>query len=61
MRGTVSPISDQYSDDLKQLVLMMLHLDPNNRPTINQIMAQPIILNYLVNQFTDFGKIPCTK
>ena len=61
MRGTFAPISDHYSDDLRQLILSMLHLDPNKRPNINQIMAQPSVLNALLNLHTDFGKIPCRK
>ena len=61
MRGSVAPISDTYSEALRQLILSMLHLDPARRPTINQIMALPIISNSLMNLYTDFGKIPCRR
>ena len=58
MRGTFAPISPRYSDDLKQLILSMLHLDPNHRPQLNEIMAQPIVISALINLQTDIGLIP---
>ncbi|CAL1542439.1 unnamed protein product, partial [Lymnaea stagnalis] len=61
MRGTFSPISSRYSPHLRDLILSMLHLDPNKRPTINQIMAQPIIVNTIMNLHTDMGKVPCVR
>lgn len=61
MRGTFAPISDRYSNELRQLILSMLHLDPNKRPSINEIMAQPIILNALMHLYTDFGSAPCRR
>ncbi|KAL5016244.1 hypothetical protein ScPMuIL_005833 [Solemya velum] len=61
MRGTFAPISEHYSEDLRSLILSMLHLDPSKRPHINQIMVQPIIINAIMNLHTDLGKIPCTR
>lgn len=61
MRGTFAPISEHYSDSLRQLILDMLHIDPNKRPTISQIMAQPMILDVILTIYTDFGKIPCRR
>ncbi|BFY99642.1 hypothetical protein BsWGS_02682 [Bradybaena similaris] len=61
MRGTFSPISSRYSPHLRDLILSMLHLDPAKRPTINQIMAQPIIINTLMNLHTDMGKVPSIR
>jgi len=61
MRGMFAPISDSYSDDLRQLILSMLHLDPNKRPMINQIMALPFVMNALMHLYTDFGKVPCRR
>ncbi|KAH9518439.1 Serine/threonine-protein kinase Nek8, partial [Bulinus truncatus] len=61
MRGTFSPISSRYSPHLRDLILSMLHLDPTKRPTINQIMAQPIIINTIMNLQTDMGKVPCVR
>ncbi|KAK3585259.1 hypothetical protein CHS0354_006307 [Potamilus streckersoni] len=61
MRGTFAPISEHYSEELRSLILSMLHLDPAKRPDIKSIMAQPIVINALMNLHTDLGKIPCTK
>jgi len=61
MRGSVAPIADHYSDSLRQLILNMLHLDPSKRPTIDEIMAQPFILDTLLALYTDFGRIPCNR
>ncbi|KAK6178679.1 hypothetical protein SNE40_011206 [Patella caerulea] len=61
MRGTFSPISEYYSEELRSLILSMLHLDPNKRPHINQIMAQPIVINALMYLHTDMGSVPCTR
>ncbi|XP_064624629.1 serine/threonine-protein kinase Nek8-like [Lineus longissimus] len=61
MRGTFAPIAEHYSSDMRSLILSMLHLDPNKRPHIHQIMAQPIVMNSLMNLYTDMGKIPCTR
>ena len=61
MRGTFSPISDQYSEELRSLILSMLHLDPARRPHINQIMACPIVVNALMNLHTDTGRVACVR
>lgn len=59
MRGTFAPISDKYSSELHALILSLLHLDPVRRPTVNQILSQPIMLGPLVHMYTDFGKVAC--
>ncbi|CAH1773932.1 unnamed protein product [Owenia fusiformis] len=59
MRGTFSPISDQYSPELRALILSMLHLDPNKRPDINHIMADPLVISHLFYMYTDMGMVPC--
>ncbi|CAH1244165.1 NEK8 [Branchiostoma lanceolatum] len=61
MRGTFAPISDRYSEDLRRLILSMLHLDPSKRPTITQIMAQPIVITALIALYTDLGGIQPSK
>mmetsp|Transcript_16227 Transcript_16227/g.29550 ORF Transcript_16227/g.29550 Transcript_16227/m.29550 type:complete len:827 (+) Transcript_16227:27-2507(+) len=43
VRGQYSPVPPHYSRDLKGLVAQMLTIDPNRRPTINQILRQPFI------------------
>jgi len=61
MRGTFSPISSHYSRQLQDLIRRMLHLDPTKRPTIAQIMAEPILINTIMNLHTDVGKVPSVR
>ncbi|ELU04715.1 hypothetical protein CAPTEDRAFT_111937 [Capitella teleta] len=61
MRGTISPISEDFSEELRKLILSMLHLDPNKRPDISQIMAQPLVLQALMSLYTDQGKVTCRR
>ncbi|XP_072019218.1 serine/threonine-protein kinase Nek8-like [Amphiura filiformis] len=60
MRGAVAPISDQYSEDLKKLLLNMLHLDPDKRPTVNQVIAEPIVIKALVKVYMEMGRVKCS-
>lgn len=59
--GTFEPIADVYSEDLRMLILCMLHRDPNKRPHINQIISQPKIINHIMYLYTDWGKIPSIR
>ena len=59
MRGSIAPISDRYSDELKRLLLQMLHLDPAKRPTINQVIAEPIVIKMLANVSMEMGRVKC--
>lgn len=61
MRGKFAPISSTYSEDLRGLILSMLHLDPSRRPELNEIMALPIIVNALMNARITIGRIPCLQ
>ncbi|XP_068720609.1 serine/threonine-protein kinase Nek8-like [Montipora capricornis] len=61
MKGNYDPISERYSEDFKKLVLSMLQIDPAKRPTLPQIMAQPILINALFNMRTDVGRVPCNR
>ena len=60
-KGNFAPISERYSEDLRNLIESMLHLDPAQRPTINDIMAQPIVAGALFNLATDVGRVPCSR
>ena len=61
MKGNFNPISERYSEDMKNLVLSMLQVDPAKRPTLPQIMAQPLVVNALFNMGTDIGRVPCNR
>eukprot|EP00794_Sanderia_malayensis_P007994 gene7994-8853_t len=58
MRGQYAPISEHYSQELKLLIDSLLRLEPNRRPNVNQIMAQPVVINSLLDLSTDIGRVP---
>lgn len=60
MRGTFAPPAEHYSADLKNLILSLLQLSPDLRPTANQIMAKPIVINTLL-QLIDLGSLECKR
>jgi Serine/threonine protein kinase len=40
VRGIYNPLPSQYSRELKNLVSMMLVLDPAKRPSVNEILSK---------------------
>ena len=58
MRGQYPPVSEHYSQELKRLIDNLLHLDPTQRPSVNRIMAQPVMINSLLDLSTDIGRVP---
>jgi len=58
MRGQYHPVSEHYSQELKRLIESLLQLDPRRRPSMNRIMAQPVMINSLLDLSTDIGRIP---
>ena len=46
---------------LQQLLKSMLQLNPDDRPSIEDIMAEPFVINALINLYTDIGRLPCTN
>jgi len=43
LNGTFPPISDQYSEEIRDLVSKMLSREPKERPTLVQILKMPLI------------------
>lgn len=41
--GSFEPVSSRYSEDLRNLVSVMLEKDPSKRPTISEILDLPIM------------------
>ena len=60
MRGTFAPPAEHYTLELRQLILSLLSLDPDQRPTANQIMAKPIVINTLLS-LLDLGCLEIKK
>ena len=58
MRGTVAPIDRGYSQAFRCLLLSMLHLDPDQRPRLSEILAQPICQAAWLGLQTSLGRLP---
>ena len=57
--NATAPLSDNYSSSLCSLVHAMLLRNPDDRPNVESIMANPVVVNALVNLGTDVGRLPC--
>lgn len=53
MSGRYSPISTQYSKALRDLVALMLKVNPTQRPSTTQILQMPFIQNHTAEFITD--------
>ncbi|XP_065181132.1 serine/threonine-protein kinase Nek8-like isoform X2 [Sycon ciliatum] len=58
MRGTFAPISSHYSEDLRRLILNMLHTDPRQRPSTQEVLAQPICMKTFFGLQCSLGLLP---
>ena len=47
LKGSFPPIPNQYSKDLKALLLQMLNIDQKKRPTVDSILLKPIVYKHL--------------
>ncbi|XP_028404721.1 serine/threonine-protein kinase Nek8-like isoform X2 [Dendronephthya gigantea] len=45
LTAAVPPVTGKYSDDLKELVTSLLNRDPEQRPTIKEVLANPLLIN----------------
>ncbi|EGR34335.1 protein kinase domain protein [Ichthyophthirius multifiliis] len=57
LKGQYKPIPGIYSNDLKNLVSIMLQTKPEKRPSIQQILQQPIIRNRIKNFLSESIKM----
>ena len=46
-KGDVDPLPDMYSKDFQKIIKSMLTVDPKKRPTIKQILKDPLIISRL--------------
>jgi len=49
MRGNYTTLPNPFSKDIKNLINMMLQVDSNKRPTITELLRQPIIKSRIKN------------
>ncbi|GIX95741.1 hypothetical protein CEXT_455012 [Caerostris extrusa] len=61
MKGSFEPVEGIYSHELRKLLLSMLNLDHNQRPTAAQIMCHPVMIKVIFRLYVDIGSIPCSS
>ena len=54
VRGNFTPISSNYSPELRALVTSLLAKDPAKRPSANQIINNPLIKNRLTKYLSEY-------
>jgi NIMA (never in mitosis gene a)-related kinase len=47
LKGAFPPIPNQYSKDLKALLLQMLCTDQKKRPSVEAILTKPFLSKYI--------------
>lgn len=59
--AALAPIDSRYSKGLHDLITCIMQKAPNDRPSVENIMAFPVVINALMNLCTDIGRLPCTR
>ena len=47
LKGSFPPIPNQFSKDMKSLILQMLQVDQKKRPSVDSILLKPFIFKFL--------------
>lgn len=61
MRGIFAPIHPHYSQEMRGLLHLLLHTDAAQRPSIPQVLAQPLVFAPLLRLHTDLGMLHCAS
>lgn len=57
LTGAVPPImTGKYSDDVKELVNSLLSREPERRPSIQQVLANPVLVNTFMDLPINIGR-----
>jgi len=62
LAGRVDPLPEQFSPDLRQLCFDLLSIDPERRPTVQEVFARPVMrelgLNALLRNVPRLATVP---
>lgn len=61
MRGIFAPIHPHYSQEMRDFLQILLHMDASQRPNIAQVLAQPLVFSSLLRLHADLGMIHCVS
>ena len=59
--AVLDPVDPRFSIGLKDLIQSLLQRQPDDRPSVHQVMATPVLINAHMNLATDVGRLPCSK
>ncbi len=59
--AALAPIDSRYTKGLRDLIACIMLKSPGDRPSVENIMAFPVVVNALMNLCTDIGRLPCTR
>ena len=53
IKGNYAPLPQRFSPDIRNLVALLLNVDPEKRPSVNEILRMPIIKNRIYNYLNE--------
>jgi NIMA (never in mitosis gene a)-related kinase len=59
--AALEPLESRYSRGHRDLIYSLLQRNPDERPDVHLVMANPFVVNALMNLCTDIGRLPCTR
>ena len=59
--AVLEPLESRYSRGLRDLIYSLLQRNPDDRPDVYLVMANPFVVNALMNLCTDIGRLPCSR
>ena len=60
LMGVYPPPKATYSAELRQLVALMLRLQPAKRPSVNDILGMPFMKQHMRATLAESGWAPCS-
>lgn len=56
LTAAVPPLTGKYSDDIKELVKKLLSRDPEQRPSIKDVLSSPLLINIFMDLPINIGR-----
>jgi NIMA (never in mitosis gene a)-related kinase len=58
VRGVYDPIPSHFSADLKNMIKNLLQVTPSNRPSCDEILSTPGLLNHITGTLEELDVAP---
>jgi NIMA (never in mitosis gene a)-related kinase len=56
LTGAVTPMTGNYSNEIKDLVTSLLNREPDKRPSIKEVLANPLLINTFMDLPINIGR-----